>query len=125
MTWSPLKRQRVPHRPPLKKVGPYENVDSVGDNARLRLARWNALVFATATVFCLVLVIVGEGGLRVLGVMGMIFGLGVLIPTIKGLRNTLKRMRTGRGLVPGDPYRVEGVDPGETPRDEKGGQRGE
>lgn len=111
--WNPVKRWHVPDRPPAP-VNRWEDVDTMGDNVRVSMVWPNVVVFTLAVVACVVLLVVGDSRVRALALMGLIFGLGVLIPTASGLRNTLWRMRNGRGLVPGDPYRAkEGVDPAE------------
>lgn len=85
----------------------------MGDNARLVMTRTNAAVTGLVSLCCLLLMLIGEGELRALSLMGFIFAGGVFVPTVIGFRNTVRRIAAGRGLVPGDPYRVEGVAPGE------------
>lgn len=83
----------------------------MGDNIRLEMVRATAGVMGLVTLACFVLIIFGANGLRGVALMGFIFAGGIFLPTLIGLRNTIRRIAAGRGLVPGDPYRVEGVDP--------------
>lgn len=83
----------------------------MGDNARFVMARSIAGVTGLVALACFALMVLAQGELRALAFMGFIFSGGVFLPTAIGLRNTVRRIAAGRGLVPGDPYRVEGVDP--------------
>lgn len=108
---GPKGRWRVPERKPVSSPTQWEDIDTVGDNARFAMTRTNAGITGLVSLVCLALIVLGNGELRALSLMGFIFAGGVFLPTAIGLRNSVRRIKSDRGLVPGDPYRVEGVDP--------------
>lgn len=103
----------VPDRPAASPPRRYEDIDTWGDEARFEAVRWHVLILSVIVLASVVLIVVGDSSLRAVAIMGVLFFGGVLVASSVGLRNTVRRMRAGRGLVPGDPYRLEGIDPAE------------
>lgn len=91
----------------------WEITDETGDARRYLLAKQVTPIFAAGTLAASALVLFGEGGLRLFGWTQLaILGLG-LIFTLIGRRTIRKRLDSGRGLLPGDPFRKEGISPEE------------
>lgn len=87
----------------------WEDVDPLGDEARLLgLKRW-IWGFCVVSALSLVLIVVGDSTVRVFGSVVLCFSLVMLIPLMSSARSSRRRVREGRALVPGDPYRPEGI----------------
>lgn len=82
----------------------------MGDRARLLGVRPLVLFSAALTLVSCLALVFGVGVVRALGLVGLFSSVGVLAPTLVIFRNTVRRISSGRGLVPGDPHRLEGVD---------------
>jgi len=100
---------RVVERQPLAERERWEDLDHMGDNVRLPWVRNNVLVTGFLTLSCCAVILFGEGNLRAMGLLGLFLSLGAFVPSFVGFMNTIRRISSGRGLVTGDPYRVEGV----------------
>lgn len=87
----------------------WENVDQFGDDFRLARGKKIIVVSGLTTAISLVLLFVGDATLRTFGGVGLALSLLALIPVIFSTRSARKRVREGRGLRPGDPYRAAGV----------------
>lgn len=98
-----------PGRGSPQPVGRWEDVDPLGDEDRLAgIRKWLYRLGSVAGV-SLVLVVVGDKTLRVLGAVSLAFCIVMIIPLVQSALSSRKRIREGKGLVPGDPYRPEGI----------------
>lgn len=121
-----MKRFQLPDRPPVP-LGQWEEVDPYGDAYRLKLGRRLTIgLTLTALVFA-GLMIIGDRQVRM--AVGGLLGLNVafLVGVVAGWVRITRRLTRGRGLVAGDPYRPEGIDPDEamTNQDDPTEERGE
>lgn len=92
-----------------EKRGRWEDVDAVGDEVRIVLiGRWVA-GFGVVVALGLVLVVLGDSTLRVLGLVVISFSLVMLIPLLASAASSRRRIREGKALTSGDPYRTEGI----------------
>lgn len=92
-----------------RQPGRWEDVDALGDELRISLiSRW-IVGFGIVVAISLVLIIFGDSTLRVLGVVALCFSAVMLMPLIWSATSSRRRMREGRALVPGDPYRPDGI----------------
>lgn len=100
----------LPDRAPVP-ADKWEEVDPYGDAHRLKLGIRLTVGLSVATVVCLVLIAIGDRQLR-LALAGVLVILVVcMIGVVVGWVRILKRLARGRGLVAGDPFRPEGIDP--------------
>lgn len=100
----------LPDRAPVP-ADKWEEVDPYGDAHRLKLGVRLTAGLSLATVACLALIAIGDRQLR-LALAGVLVILVVcMIGVVVGWVRILKRLARGRGLVAGDPFRPEGIDP--------------
>lgn len=99
---------RASDRPPAP-VGRWEDVDRVGDDFRLARGKKLLVLSGVAVLVSVALLIVGDSTIRVFGGVGLAWSLLAFVPAVFIVSKARNRIRAGRGLVPGDPYRPDGV----------------